>query len=251
LFRISRRPDDPDEVFGNIDYGRVLILINRGDYFQAGLIVQKGSFEQLKSAGLESFREIVRKIAPYLGDRVQELQDWDRIKLLTVQINRVKKKWYRPGLLCIGDAAHAMSPAGGVGINLAIQDAVAAANRLAAPLRDQRLQEADLAAVQRRRSFPTKFTQGLQIFAHRGFKQIFKNTGPAQAPWQLKVALQIPGFQRVLGFVVGIGVRPEHIADSPRSPAFAGGTLKRIALGLAGIAVGMFILRKRSLRLAR
>jgi 2-polyprenyl-6-methoxyphenol hydroxylase-like FAD-dependent oxidoreductase len=245
-FHISRQPNDPDEVFGNINYGRVLILINRGDYFQAGLIVRKGSFEELQSGGLEAFREIVRNIAPYLGDRVGELKDWSQVKLLTVQINRLKQ-WYRPGLLCIGDAAHAMSPAGGVGINLAIQDAVAAANLLSAPLREQRLDETDLAAVQRRRVFPTKFTQGMQIVAHRGLEHIFRNTGPAHAPWQLKVVTRIPGFQRLLGFVVGIGVRPEHIADSPRRPAINAKILVRIAAGFAGIAVGLLVLRKRRL----
>jgi 2-polyprenyl-6-methoxyphenol hydroxylase-like FAD-dependent oxidoreductase len=243
-FHISRRPNDPDQVFGNINYGRVLILINRGDYFQAGLIVRKGSFEELKSGGLDAFREIVRKIAPYLGDRVRELKDWDQIKLLTVQINRLKQ-WYRPGLLCIGDAAHAMSPAGGVGINLAIQDAVATANLIGVPLREERLDETDLARVQRRREFPTKFTQGMQIVAHKGLAGIFKNTGPAHAPWQLKVVTRIPGFQRLLGFVVGIGVRPEHIADARTRPAITGKVLTRLAIGFAGIAVGLLVLRKR------
>ena len=126
-FRISRRAGDPEQVLGNINYGKALILINRGDYFQAGLIIPKGSFEQTRREGLDVFRETIARIAPYLGDRVDEIESWDQIKLLTVQINRLRK-WHLPGLLCIGDAAHAMSPAGGVGINLAIQDAVATAN---------------------------------------------------------------------------------------------------------------------------
>src|SRR5215469_3771904 len=121
-FRIRRTTNDPEQLLGNFNYGRALVLINRGDYFQTGLLVRKGSFDEMKAQGLESFREIIRRIAPYLGDRVKELKDWDEIKLLSVQINRLRR-WHRPGLLCIGDAAHAMSPAGGVGINLAIQDA--------------------------------------------------------------------------------------------------------------------------------
>ena len=136
----------------------MLILINRGDYFQAGLLIRKGSFEQVQNDGMDRFRETIRKIAPYLGDRVDELQDWEQIKLLSVQINRLRQ-WYRRGLLCIGDAAHAMSPAGGVGINLAIQDAVATANLLADPLREGRITEWWLAQVQQRREFPTLVTQ--------------------------------------------------------------------------------------------
>lgn len=209
-FRISRHQGDPAEVLGNVNYGRMLILIDRSEYFQAGMIVAKGSFDAIKERGLEEFRETIRKIAPYLGDRVNELHDWDQIKILTVQINRLRR-WHRPGLLCIGDAAHAMSPAGGVGINLAIQDAVAAANRLARPLQRRRVSECDLAAVQRRREFPTRATQAIQLFAHRGFTRIFENPGPIQPPWQLKAAERIPGVHRALGYAVGIGVRPEHV----------------------------------------
>ncbi len=164
-FRISRQTNDPEQLLGNINYGRVLILINRGDYFQAGLLIRKGSFEEVRAHGLEAFRQIIRRIAPYLGDRVDELQNWEQIRLLTVQVNRLRQ-WYRPGLLCIGDAAHAMSPVGGVGINLAIQDAVATANLLADPLREGRITEWWLAQVQQRREFPTRVTQRMQVFAH-------------------------------------------------------------------------------------
>src|SRR5208337_1316902 len=199
------------------DYGRVLILIDRGDYFQAGLIIRKGSFAEIQGQGLERFRQIIRCIVPYLGDRVEELQNWEQIKLLTVQVNRLRQ-WYRPGLLCIGDAAHAMSPAGGVGINLAIQDAVATANLLADPLREGRVTEWWLAQVQRRREFPTRVTQQLQVFAHAGMQRAFRNPGPARAPWQFKVAVQIPGIQHVLARVVGMGVLPEHIKGT-RKPS--------------------------------
>jgi 2-polyprenyl-6-methoxyphenol hydroxylase-like FAD-dependent oxidoreductase len=132
-FRISREPDDPAGVLGNVNYGKALILINRSDYFQAGLIIKKSSYDGIKASGLDALRADILQIAPYLGERVNEIDDWDQIKILTVQINRLRR-WYLPGLLCIGDAVHAMSPAGGVGINLAIQDAVAVARLLAGPL---------------------------------------------------------------------------------------------------------------------
>ena len=177
----------PAEIFqgrllGNVNYGKALILINRSDYFQAGLIIRKGSYDEIQARGLDQFRTDIRKIAPYLGDRVDELRDWDQIKILTVQINRLRR-WHRPGLLCIGDAAHAMSPAGGVGINLAIQDAVAAANLLTRPLLERWVPDAALAAVERRRILPTRVTQGIQLAAHRGFERVFDNPGPIRAPW--------------------------------------------------------------------
>ena len=244
-FRISRQTDDPDQLLGNINYGRVLILINRGDYFQAGLLIGKGSFEQVQNDGIDRFRETIRKIAPYLGDRVDELQDWEQIKLLSVQINRLRQ-WYRRGLLCIGDAAHAMSPAGGVGINLAIQDAVATANLLADPLREGRVTEWWLEQVQRRREFPTLVTQQLQVFAHAGMQRAFQNPGPATAPWQLKAAVQIPGIQHVLARVVGMGIRPEHLKGATKPSRFCIKDIAvgvGVAMGVAALAVGL--IRKR------
>jgi 2-polyprenyl-6-methoxyphenol hydroxylase-like FAD-dependent oxidoreductase len=212
-FCISRKPGDPQQVLGNVNYGKALVLIDRSDYFQAGLIIPKRGFEEIKRRGLEAFRTSILQIAPYFDDRVDELKDWEQVKILTVQLNRLRR-WHRPGLLCIGDAAHAMSPAGGVGINLAIQDAVAAANLLAHPLRQRCLTEAALAAVQRRRELPTRLTQAIQLFLHKGFARVFQNSGPLHAPWQLKVALRIPGVHRALGYAVGIGVRPEHVQDA-------------------------------------
>ena len=236
-FRISRHSTDPDQLFGNVNYGKVLILINRGDYFQSGLIIRKGSFEDMKRAGLDAFRREILRIAPYLGDRVEELRDWEQIKLLSVRINRLRQ-WYRPGLLCIGDAAHAMSPAGGVGINLAIQDAVATANLLARPLREGRVTEALLARVQQRREFPTRVTQRMQVNAHKGMEYVFEHEGPMKAPWQFKAVTRIPGVQHVVARFIGMGVRPEHVRDA--SSGFEGGPLQRIAAragALAGAAV--------------
>jgi 2-polyprenyl-6-methoxyphenol hydroxylase-like FAD-dependent oxidoreductase len=214
-FRIGRKGNDPERLLGNFNYGKALVLIPRGDYFQAGFIIRKGSLDDLKRKGIGALREDILRIAPYLGDRVEELKDWDQIKLLSVQINRLRQ-WHRPGLLCIGDAAHAMSPVGGVGINLAIQDAVAAANLLARPLRDRAVTESLLARVQERREFPTRATQYMQTNAHKAMDQAFRNTGPLKAPWQLKAAVRAPGLQRLAGRVIGIGFRPEHI-DGARS----------------------------------
>jgi len=232
-FRISRKPDDPAQVLGSVNYGKALILINRADYFQAGLIIAKGSFDEIRARGLDAFRTVIQQIAPYLGDRVSEVRDWEQIRILTVQINRLQR-WYRPGLLCIGDAAHAMSPAGGVGINLAIQDAVAAANRLAQHLLDGSVSEADLAAVQRRREFPARVTQAIQIAAHRGFARVFENPGPISLPWPVKVVASVPGVRRAVGYAVGIGARPEHVSD--RRSQFPDPKLQRTALASIGIA---------------
>ncbi len=215
-FRISRRPGDPAQVLGNVNYGKALILIDRSDYFQAGLIIPKGSYSNLQALGIEAFRTTIGRIAPWLSDRVNEVRDWEQVQILTVQINRLRR-WQRPGLLCIGDAAHAMSPAGGVGINLAIQDSIAAANLLAEPLKEGTLREADLTAVERRRLSPTRVTQAIQLVAHRGIARVFENNGPVHAPWQMKAAQRIPGVHRALGYAVGVGVRPEHVRERARA----------------------------------
>jgi 2-polyprenyl-6-methoxyphenol hydroxylase-like FAD-dependent oxidoreductase len=235
-FRISRKDGDPDQVLGNVNYGKALILINRNDYFQGGLIVRKGSFEAIQRRGLKRFQRAIAQIAPFLDGRVEELKDWEQVKLLTVQLNRLKR-WYRPGLLCIGDAAHAMSPAGGVGINLAIQDAVAAANLLTEPLQHGRVSEEALASVQARREFPTRVTQWAQVKIHQAFARLFESERPIQAPWLLKAAVRIPGIHRALGYAVGIGVRPEHVEETqPRCQR------KRFARAAAiGVAVGLAV----------
>jgi 2-polyprenyl-6-methoxyphenol hydroxylase-like FAD-dependent oxidoreductase len=248
-FRIGRKPTDPQQVLGNVNYGKALILIDRADYFQAGLIIAKGSFAQIKERGLDNFRRMIAEVAPYLGDRVEELRDWEQVKILTVQINRLRR-WYREGLLCIGDAAHAMSPAGGVGINLAIQDAVAAANLLARPLLQKNVTAETLAAVQQRRSFPTWITQTVQVQIHKGFAQAFSHPGRLQAPWQLKAALRIPGIQQALGYAVGMGARPEHVASAVREKRQCVPVLKKAAGVIVGFAVALHTFRKLRARAA-
>lgn len=248
-FRLGRRPDDPEQVLGIVNFGKALVLINREMYFQAGMIIRKGSFEEIKQRGMEAFRNSILQLAPHLDGRVNELQNWDQIKLLTVQINRLRQ-WYRPGLLCIGDSAHAMSPAGGVGINLAIQDAVAAANLLTDALREGRATEAVLAAVQKRREFPARATQAMQVKIHNAFAGVFRNPGPLKAPWGLKAAVRIPGVHRALGYVVGIGVRREHVrmAESQR---VRGPSRAAIAIGAAiGAAAGFIAVTAWRKRLA-
>jgi 2-polyprenyl-6-methoxyphenol hydroxylase-like FAD-dependent oxidoreductase len=237
-FRIRRETSDPEQLLGIVNYGKGLILINRNDYFQAGLIIRKGSLEEIQARGLEAFRQGIAQLAPYLEDRLGELRDWNQIKLLTVQINHLRR-WYRQGVLCIGDAAHAMSPAGGVGINLAIQDAVATANILTRPLLAGRLSEKDLAAVQRRRELPARVTQAVQVFVHKGFERVFENPGPLRAPWMLRIAVRLPGVQQALGYAVGIGVRPEHVRNlGPRAPRRH--KMARILIGAAVGAIAAF-----------
>jgi 2-polyprenyl-6-methoxyphenol hydroxylase-like FAD-dependent oxidoreductase len=209
-FHISRKADDSYQALGRIDYGEMLILINREEYFQAGLIVRKGAFDSVKAAGLPAFRESLLRIAPFLGDRVEEIKDWDQVKLLSIQINRLRQ-WYKPGLLCIGDAAHAMSPAGGVGINYAIQDAVATANLLAGALREHKVTDALLEKVQERREFPVRIVQSLQAKAHNASLNFLGRPIKAKAPWQMRAFFRIPGLERMMARGIGLGVRPEHI----------------------------------------
>ena len=245
-FSISRQPHDPEQVLGNINYGKALILINRGDYFQAGLIIRKNALEQIKAQGLDAFRQNIAQIAPYVRDRANEIKDWDQIKLLTVRINRLRR-WHLPGLLCIGDAAHAMSPAGGVGINLAIQDAVAAANILADPLRAGQVTDLMLQRVQQRREFPTRVTQFLQVNAHKVLNAVFQTSGPLKAPWQLKLFDALPGRKWVMGYVVGVGIRPERVADAERVRMAP--PLQRTAVRV-GAAIGAIVRTARLLRTA-
>jgi 2-polyprenyl-6-methoxyphenol hydroxylase-like FAD-dependent oxidoreductase len=208
--RISRREDDPPITFGRIVAGKILVMLNRATYWQCALVIPKGGYDELRGRGLPSFRAQLSELAPFLRDRVGELTDWEQIKLLTVMVDRLKR-WWRPGLLCIGDAAHAMSPIGGVGINLAIQDAVAAANILFEPLRAGRAQDDKLAAVQKRREFPTRATQRMQIAIQNNVIKRVLGSTDIQVPWILKLADRWPLLQRIPARIVGLGFRPEHI----------------------------------------
>jgi len=209
--RISRRQGDPVQPVGRFNRGKILVLIYRGDYWQCGYVIPKGGLDELQRKGLEAFREDVMAIAPFLRDRVGELADWNGIKLLTVKVDRLRR-WCRPGLLCIGDAAHAMSPIGGVGINLAIQDAVAAANILAPRLVQGSVAVSDLRAVQQRREFPTRATQRLQIFIQdRVVSRVLASRQPSGLPFPLKLLRWFPSLRRVPARLIGMGFRPEHV----------------------------------------
>jgi len=208
-FRLSRKPSDSEETFGHIEGGRMMVMLNRNDYWQCAYVIPKGSADDVRRAGLDKFREVVGEMSPFVRDRLGEIESWDSVKLLTVAVDRLRR-WCRPGLLCIGDAAHAMSPIGGVGINLAVQDAVAAANILAEPLRRGSVSIETLERVQRRREFPTRFTQRLQIVLQNNI------IGPAlggrrpKAPLFMKM-LQWPLLRRIPGRLLALGIRPEHI----------------------------------------
>jgi len=210
-FRLSRQPDEPAQAFGQVAAGRFFIRLNRGDYWQCAFIIPKGSLERLQAAGLDAFKAGLVALAPELSNRTTELALWDDIKLLSVAVDRLER-WWRPGLICIGDAAHAMSPIGGVGINLAIQDAVATANLLAKPLREHRLTDADLAAVQKRREWPARVTQAAQIaIQNRVITPLLAADKPITPPWPLRLLQRFPLLRRLPARMVGMGVRPEHI----------------------------------------
>jgi len=210
-FRLSRKPSDPVDPMGRFDTGRIFIMLNRGDYWQCGFVIAKGSLGQIRAQGLPLFRGSVAKLAPFAADRILELHDWELIKLLTVQVDRLRQ-WYKPGLLCIGDAAHAMSPVGGVGINLAIQDAVATGNLLWKPLRNGHVTEADLAKVQARRAWPSEMTQRVQLTVqNRVIRRVLDSTVPLTPPYALRLLARFPFLRRIPARMIGLGVRPEHV----------------------------------------
>jgi 2-polyprenyl-6-methoxyphenol hydroxylase-like FAD-dependent oxidoreductase len=209
--RLSRRPDDDQATIGRVGAGGLFITLNRGDYWQCAMIIAKGTADAVRRQGVEAFRERIVSLAPSLRERVCEIEDWDDVKLLTVTVDCLRQ-WYRPGLLCIGDAAHAMSPIGGVGINLAIQDAVAAANILAVPLRQRAVAVEHLHAVQERRTFPTRATQRMQVFIQNRFlRRVLASTTPPRLPWLLRTLLRCPLVRRIPGRLIGVGFRPEHV----------------------------------------
>lgn len=209
--KISRKESDPRETLGRINQGSFLITLNRGDYWQCGMIIPKGHFDSYKEKGLDSFKAIIVQNAPFFADRVSEIDSWEKVKLLTVKVDRLRK-WYRDGLLCIGDSAHAMSPVAGVGVNLAIQDAVATANILWKPLNEKRCTEAHLQEVQKRRIYPARMTQRMQVAIQNNvIKRLLKIEGKPSAPMPVKAFNRFPILRRIPAAFIGIGFRPEHI----------------------------------------
>ncbi len=216
--RFSKRSGDGFETLGHIGASHVFVMLDRGDYWQCALVIAKGAYDGVRAAGLDALREKIVGLAPVLRDRIDEIKNWDDVKLLTVAVDRLPR-WYRPGLLCIGDAAHAMSPIGGVGINLAVQDAVAAANILAEPLSRHAVTVDDLKAVQQRRWLPTRVTQSIQLFLQKRViaPTLARKTEP-RPPLPLKMLNWFPLLQRLPARVIGMGIRPEHV-HTPEAPA--------------------------------
>jgi 2-polyprenyl-6-methoxyphenol hydroxylase-like FAD-dependent oxidoreductase len=210
--RIPRDKTDPEQTLGRFQAGKILVMLNRGDYWQCAYVIAKGTFDEMKRAGLPAFREGLLELAPSLGNRTESLKDWSDISLLSVSVDRLRE-WSRTGLLCIGDSAHAMSPVGGVGINLAIQDAVAAANALAQALLERAPLNELCRAIQKRREFPTKMTQSAQLFAHKNFIRpaLGHKETVRRLPLALRLLKQFPMLRRIPARLIGLGVRPEHI----------------------------------------
>jgi 2-polyprenyl-6-methoxyphenol hydroxylase-like FAD-dependent oxidoreductase len=209
--RISRRNDDPARTLGHVEAGKMLVMIDRSEYWQCAFLIPKGTIEKFKQLGIENFREQIAQLAPFLRDRLPELKSWEDISVLTVVVDRLER-WSRPGVLCIGDAAHAMSPVGGVGINLAIQDAVATANILGKKLLTGTLSLEDPQAVQRRRELPARITQRVQILIQNGvIRKVLGAQNQLQVPLALKLVQRWPFLRRIPGRLIGMGFRPEHI----------------------------------------
>jgi 2-polyprenyl-6-methoxyphenol hydroxylase-like FAD-dependent oxidoreductase len=220
-FRLPKKPSDPVKTTGSLEAGRSIVLMDRGEYWQCAFMILKASVGKTRSAGLPALRAEIAQLVPAFADRVDELADWEQVKLLNIEVNRLAR-WYRPGLLCIGDAAHAMSPILGVGLSLAVQDAVAAANILWRPLATGTLTVRDLARVQRRREFPTRFTQAVQMLMHRSFDRALRaNAGTLEAPLTVRLLASVPLLRRLPARLVGMGVRPEHVR-SPQAGAVTG-----------------------------
>jgi 2-polyprenyl-6-methoxyphenol hydroxylase-like FAD-dependent oxidoreductase len=218
--RLPKQPNDAEYMLGHIKPGKMMVTINRGDYWQCAFIIRKDSFETLKQRGIQKFRDDIADVAPFLRERAAALRDWNDVSLLSVRVDRLRK-WWRPGLLCIGDAAHAMSPVGGIGINLAIQDAVATANICADRLREDSLIDGTLEAVQMRRLPPTKLTQALQIQAHKRVVEpaLDGKINFSPLPLPLRLLDRYPWLRQFPARVIGMGFRPEHVRTKPFVPS--------------------------------
>ena len=217
-FRLSRRASDTAESGGAFGVGHIFVNINRGDYWQCAFVIAKGTLEAIKALGLDATRADIARLAPFLADRTDEIRSFDDMKLLTVGVDRLTT-WHKPGLLLIGDAAHTMSPVGGVGINLAVQDAVAAANILATPLRTNTLSETHLAAVQARRLRPTRIIQWMQVqIQKRIISGVLGGGAELQPPLVAKIIARFPALARIPARLIGLGYRPEHVAPLPMAP---------------------------------
>jgi 2-polyprenyl-6-methoxyphenol hydroxylase-like FAD-dependent oxidoreductase len=221
-FRAGRRPDETESVFARVEPGSMMVTFDRGDYWQCAYVIAKGQYDAVKARGLQSLLDDVARMAPILKPGLSDVKGWDDVKLLTVAINRLKR-WSLPGLLCIGDAAHAMSPIGGVGVNLAVQDAVATANLLAEKLARGCPSEEELDAVRRRREFPVKMTQRMQVVAQNNIISVAlkPNGGPLKVPLVMRLITAVPWLQGITARFIGLGVRPEHVS-SPAAPANSG-----------------------------
>jgi 2-polyprenyl-6-methoxyphenol hydroxylase-like FAD-dependent oxidoreductase len=214
-FRVTRRSNDGEQVLGRASRGKMIVMLNRGEYWQCAYLIRKGDLARIQARGIQSFRNDIAAVSPSIGDRVAEIGDWDHIKLLTVKVDRLLQ-WCREGFLCIGDAAHAMSPMGGVGINIAIQDAVAAANVLSTPLRQGTVTLSDLQRVQRRRELPVRLTQAIQVFLqNRLVRNTLGSDRPVNMPLPVKLLNWWPFLRRIPARIVGIGFRPEHVSTPP------------------------------------
>jgi 2-polyprenyl-6-methoxyphenol hydroxylase-like FAD-dependent oxidoreductase len=210
-FRMTRREGDGEDVFGHIEAGAMMVMLDRGDYWQCAYVIPKGGIERVKSAGIEAFRARVVALSPFIADRIGEIRSFDDVKLLSVAVDRLQQ-WWRPGLICIGDAAHAMSPIGGVGINIAVQDAVAAANRLAAPLKNGRVTDDDLQAIQDRRAFPARLTQQIQLtMQNRIIGPALQGTRKPEPPFLFRLFDAFPILRRIPARLLAVGIRPEHV----------------------------------------
>ena len=209
-FRVGRRPDETENLFARVEHGKMMVTFDRGDYWQCAYVIAKGQYEAVKARGLPALLDDVLRLAPILKAGIADVKSFDDVKLLTVAINRLTR-WTRPGLLCIGDAAHAMSPIGGVGVNLAVQDAVATANILAAKLVHGVPSEDELDAVRRRREFPVRVTQRMQVIAQNNIISAALKAGDQPVPLPLRLITAMPWLQGLTARLVAIGVRPEHV----------------------------------------